>query len=97
MLEHATFSNDIANALGSYNCPHSLAGPLALGCSGVRNHDSFCEAIVGTCQEPGRRTFIFANVFECKGQTSVFALDDADLSEGAATNHAQEAKVVQVH
>lgn len=45
----------------------------------------------------GRRTFIFADVFEGKGQASVLALDDADLAEGAAAYHPQEAEVVEVH
>lgn len=32
------------------------------------------------------RTFIFANVFEGKGQAGVLALDDADLSKGTSAD-----------
>lgn len=43
-----------------------------------------------------RRTFIFADVLEGKGEAGVFALDDADLAKGAFSDDAQEAKVVEV-
>lgn len=43
-----------------------------------------------------RRTFIFPDVFQCKRQVGVFALDNADLAEGASADHSQQAEVVEV-
>jgi hypothetical protein len=42
-------------------------------------------------------TFIFADVFECKCQTRVFAFNNANLAEGSLSNHSEETEVVKIH
>jgi hypothetical protein len=43
------------------------------------------------------RTFLFTDILECKRQAGVFALDNANLSKGTFSDHAEEAKVVEVN
>lgn len=45
----------------------------------------------------GADDLVFPDVLEGKGEAGVFPLDDADLSEGAAADDAQEAEVVEAH
>lgn len=42
-----------------------------------------------------RRTFIFANILESKGQVCVFALNDSDFAKGTTANYSQKAKVIE--
>ncbi len=42
------------------------------------------------------RTFIFANVFEGKGQACILSLDDADLAKGPFTDDTQETEVIEI-
>jgi hypothetical protein len=49
------------------------------------------------CAGAGGLTFVFAYVLERKGEAGVFALDDAHLAEGALSDDAQQAEVVEVH
>jgi hypothetical protein len=53
----------------------------------------------GRLGDPGARglTFVFAYILERKGEAGVFALDDAHLAEGALSDDAQQAEVVEVH
>lgn len=41
-------------------------------------------------------TFLFTDILERKRQAGVFALNNADLSKGAFSDHAEEAKVVKI-
>lgn len=43
-----------------------------------------------------QHTFLLANVFECECQARVLPLDNAHLSEGTFSDHAKEAKVIEV-
>lgn len=43
-----------------------------------------------------KRTLLLANIFKRKRQAGVLPLDNANLSEGTFSDHAKEAKVVEV-
>lgn len=82
MLEHSPLANDIPHAFGAHHYGSRSAGRGGAGRSG---------------EHSPRRTFIFADILECKGQAGIFALDNADLAKGAFAHDAQEAEVVEVN
>jgi len=45
----------------------------------------------------GSYDFIFADVFEGKGQIGVLAFDDSNLSKGASADDSQQTEVIEVH
>ena len=81
VLEHAAFADNVADALGAYDCDTTSAG------RGGGKERGFGW---------GWRTLIFANVLEGKREARVLALDDADLAKGALADDAQQAEVVEV-
>lgn len=44
-----------------------------------------------------RRTLIFADILQSKGQASVLPLDDADLPKGTFSDDPQQAEMIEVH
>lgn len=42
-------------------------------------------------------TFIFADVFECERQTSIFALNNADFAKSAFANDPEKFEMIELH
>jgi hypothetical protein len=85
VLEHAALTDDVADALGPYDCDTALAsGPWA-----------WRTLAVAAAHE--RLTFILSYVLERECEARILALHDAHLSEGALADDAQQAEVVEVH
>lgn len=78
VLEHSSFSDDIADAFGANDCMRLLASPQQHN-RGLL--DASSESRLGPI-----RTFIFPYVFQRKRQPGILALDDADLSKGASAD-----------
>lgn len=58
-----------------------------------------CDTAVQQQQQQlqvGSHTFIFADVFQRKGQPGVLSFDDPDFAKSALAHHAQESEVVEV-
>jgi hypothetical protein len=81
MLEHASFANDVANALGPYHWNKGI---------------SRCRCETVGLDWPGH-TFIFSNVLQGERQPGVFPLDNSNLSKGASSDNPQQAEMVQIH
>jgi len=76
VFEHPPFANDVPNTLGAHDCtPGQQRSPS----SSTLSKYCYWSRIV-------RRTLIFPYIFQSKCETSVFALDDADLAKGTLSD-----------
>ena len=84
MLEHAALSYNIPYAFGPDDCILSIM-------SATTPESDFAGFCVGL------RTFIFANILQCKRQIGVFSFNDAYFAKGSSADNSQESKMVEVY
>lgn len=84
MLEHAALSYDIPYAFGPDDCMMSTMSATMPGAD-------FAGLWVGL------RTFIFADILQCKRQVGVFSFNDAYFAKGSSADDSQQSKVVEVY